>query len=163
MSITSLHTYITFGPLGGFDARLALEACFKSIFATFRPSRLYTCAKNCVSRRRSIRHFGGCLRTSIRVLLENVLTFFVLLLQKRSETAVAGAAAKNHDAHEGQNAPGPAGSGASETYMFHLFSRRRHTPRIDKPVCFLRSIGGSFHESALWLANGAHFRKRFCF
>ena len=58
----------------------------------------------------------------------------LLAAEKLQNGGAAEAAAEKHNAHESQNAAGPAGSGAAKTEMFAMCPRRRHTPRTDKPL-----------------------------
>ena len=47
-----------------------------------------------------------------------------------------GAAAEEHAASNGRNAPGPDGSGSLKTLIIYVFSCRRHKATIDKLVFF---------------------------
>ena len=49
----------------------------------------------------------------------------------------AGAAAEKTDAHEGRNAPGPAGSGASKTIIFLCFRQTTYTQNWQ--ACFFEN------------------------
>ena len=59
--------------------------------------------------------------------------FGALTAESIRNSGFSGAAAEKHDASEGQNAPGPDGSGGSKTIVFCVFSCRRRLARTEKP------------------------------
>ena len=121
--ITSLHTYIVSDLWPGLAPAVTPEPVRTRLFGPVSTLSSASCAQNSVSRRRQIRHFRRCLRTSRRLLGTMGLRFSVLSLQTQSKLWVlCNGHRKKTLRPKAETHPGRTGPEARKPFFVLIFS-----------------------------------------
>ena len=83
------------------------------------------------------------------ILDESNYVFGALVAETLQNGPFFGPAAEKDVASEAQNAPGPAGPGAAQTFCFHVLLKNDIHPESSS-LKISKSCGGPNYESGLW-------------